>query len=92
MLICAVQQARKIKTCKIVSYDWLEDSLVKFTCKRAGPYLLSAQFKASEKTKAKKKEVRDTNIKKGGLPPPVSLSPGLHVLTSPSEDLRAGLR
>ena len=62
MHICAVQQARKIKTCKIVSYDWLEDSLIKFSCKQAGPYLLSAQFKASEKTKPKKKEIRDKNV------------------------------
>jgi len=61
-----VKQAKKIKSCKIVSYDWLEDSLMNFTSKRPGPYLLRSVIKERVKTKTKRKETREENIAKGG--------------------------
>ncbi|MCJ1246397.1 hypothetical protein MMC30_003604 [Trapelia coarctata] len=63
--VTMVKQAKKIKTCKIVSYDWLEDSLMNFTPKRPGPYLLKSVIKERAKAKAKKKETRAENITKG---------------------------
>ena len=62
---CPVEQALKIKSLKIVTFDWLEDSLLKRTRKREGPYLLNRFFKAKEKAKAKKKTVRKQKITNG---------------------------
>lgn len=64
-----MKQARKIKTCKVVSYDWLEDCLMKFTLRRVKPYLLNFVTKGRAKAKVERKETRDENIKKGGKCP-----------------------
>lgn len=69
-----VQQARKINGLKIVTFDWLEDSLMKGCRKKDGPYLLSRQFKIAVKAKVKKKTVRKENIQKGCKLPPKHLS------------------
>ena len=61
-----VQQARKIKKCKIVSWDWLEDSLLAKRPRRAGEFLLKGRIKVKAKAKATKKESRDANIMTGG--------------------------
>ncbi len=61
----AVQQARKLKDLKIVSFDWLEDSLMKGSPKQEGPYLMNRQVKVAAKVKAEKKAVRKENIQKG---------------------------
>lgn len=60
-----MKQAKKIKTCKVVSYDWLEDSLMNFTSKRTGPYLLKSAIKERAKAKAKRKQIRVEDIQKG---------------------------
>ena len=57
-----VQQARKMKTVKIVSFDWLEDSLMAKSAKREGEYLMGARAKTAKETKEKKKAVRKENI------------------------------
>ncbi|MCJ1389867.1 hypothetical protein MMC18_002724 [Xylographa bjoerkii] len=63
--VAMVQQARKLKKCKIVSWDWLEDSLLAKRPLRVGDFLLKGQVKAKVKAKATRKETRDDNIKKG---------------------------
>lgn len=60
-----VQQARAIKSLKVVTFDWLEDSLMKGSRKWEKPYLLSRQVKIDAKAKAEKKVVRKENIQKG---------------------------
>ena len=60
-----VEQALKIRSLKIVTFDWLEDSLLKGTRKKEGPYLLNQFFKEKEKAKAKKKAVRKEKITNG---------------------------
>ena len=62
-----VTQARKLKKLKIVSYDWLEDSLMKRSPRKEGEYLMHRKIKAIAKAKAKKKVVRKENLKAGGL-------------------------
>ena len=67
-MLLLVQQARKVKDLKIISFDWLEDSLMKSTHKPTGPYLMSRQVKVAAKAKAVKKEkktVRKENVQKG---------------------------
>lgn len=61
-----VKQAKKIKTCSIVSFDWLEDSLMKFTAKRVKPYLLKVVTKERARAKVESKQLRDEDIKTGG--------------------------
>ena len=61
-----MRQARSLKKIKIVSYDWLEDSLLNHSPKREGDYLLNRQVKTKAKSKAKKKAIRKENIRKGG--------------------------
>ncbi|MCJ1472638.1 hypothetical protein MMC13_001287 [Lambiella insularis] len=63
--VAMVQEARKLKKCHIVSFDWLEDSLMIKRPKRVGEYLMKAQVKAKAKAKAKKKVIRDATIMKG---------------------------
>lgn len=60
-----VQQARKLKTIKIVSFDWLEDSLMWMRPKNEREYLMAPRVKMAVETKAKKKAVRKDNIAKG---------------------------
>ena len=61
-----VKQARKIKKLKIVSFDWLEDSLMNHSPKREGGYLMKGRVKAAAKAKAKKTATRRQNMKQGG--------------------------
>ncbi|MCJ1386901.1 hypothetical protein MMC17_010029 [Xylographa soralifera] len=63
--VSMVQQARKLKRCKIVSWDWLEDSLLAKRPLRTGDFLLKGQVKAKAKVKATRKEIRDDNVMKG---------------------------
>lgn len=60
-------QAREVKKLKIVSYDWLEDSLMKRSRKKEGEYLMRRKIKAIAKAKAEKKVVREKNLLAGGL-------------------------
>lgn len=60
-------QARKIKKLKIVSYDWLEDSLMRQSPRKEGEYLMRGKIKAIAKTKAKRKVTRKKNLQAGGL-------------------------
>ena len=68
MVLRAVRKAKRFKI-KIVSYDWLEDSLLSKSRapKREGPYLLEIilknEKKASAKAKAKKAPKRQIKVK-----------------------------
>lgn len=60
-----MKSALKHKDVHIVSYDWLEDSLLKKTHKREGPYLMKNVVKAAlEKKKAFKRNVLKPRLKK----------------------------
>ncbi|MCJ1281427.1 hypothetical protein MMC26_000746, partial [Xylographa opegraphella] len=63
--VSMVQQAQKLKKCKIVTWDWLEDSLLAKRPLRTGGFLLKSQLKAKAKVKATRKGARDDNIMKG---------------------------
>jgi hypothetical protein len=56
-------------TVKIVSFDWLEDSLMKQSPKNARDYLMVPMTKVKAETKAKKKMLRKKNIAKGSMSP-----------------------
>ncbi|GAD98380.1 BRCT domain protein [Paecilomyces variotii No. 5] len=66
----AVQAAKRMKHVKIVSYDWLEDSLMSKTRrpKREGPYLCEKLWKRKTKKKATKagKKGKSAKSRKGG--------------------------
>lgn len=51
----AVKEAKRLKTIKIVTYDWLEDSLLSKTRrpKNEKPYLLEALFQSEKKKKGR---------------------------------------
>lgn len=59
-----VRQARKLGV-MIVSFDWLEDSLMKMVPQKIAQYLMVPRVKAAAETKAKKKTIRKKNIAKG---------------------------
>ncbi|KAL2056068.1 hypothetical protein ABVK25_003711 [Lepraria finkii] len=65
--VLMVHQASALKTIKIVSFDWLEDSLMSKTQspKSEGAYLIGPRVKKEAATKARKKIVRKGNIQKG---------------------------
>lgn len=65
LMIWLVRKARKIRTVKIVSWDWLEDTLMKGRPLKEFEYLLAPSMKCATETKEKKKAVRKENIKKG---------------------------
>lgn len=69
MTYVTVKQARKLKTVKIVSFDWLEDSLMKQRPKNVREYLMAPITKAKVETKVKKKILRKKNIAKGSVSP-----------------------
>ncbi|KAF2102650.1 hypothetical protein NA57DRAFT_71639 [Rhizodiscina lignyota] len=54
--VAAVRAALRIKQCKIVCYDWLEDSLQNKGRKREGPYLWKNKEKESAKLRAARQE------------------------------------
>ena len=60
-----VKRAILIKTIYIVSFDWLEDSLMKGRPRNERDYLISPRVKTEAATKARRKLVRKQNIKKG---------------------------
>ena len=60
-----VKQAHFLKTVHIVSFDWLEDSLMRGRPRNERDYLMGPRVKAEAATKAKKKKARKENIKKG---------------------------
>ena len=66
ILFLLVRQASKVKGIKVVSYDWLEDSLLSKSPKREGPYLMDRQAKSVAKSRAKKKATRKRNLREGG--------------------------
>lgn len=62
-----VHQARKLKTVKIVSFDWLEDSLMKGMAENEREYLMGPRTRLAVDNKAKKKATRRKNIAKGSM-------------------------
>jgi len=54
---------------KIVSFDWLEDSLIAMRVKNEREYLMGIRVKAAAQTKEKKKMLRKGNVKKGSQLP-----------------------
>lgn len=60
-----VQKARQFKTVKIVSFDWLEDTLLKERPVKESEYLMAPLVKCAKDIKEKKKAVRNDNIEKG---------------------------
>ena len=66
-LMIPVEQARALKTIKIVSFDWLEDSLMPKTgaSKSEEDYLMGPRIKKESATKTKKNVVRKANIREG---------------------------
>lgn len=64
-----MQAARKIKTLKIVTYDWLEDSLLARSPKGVANYLLKQHVKVEKKRKAKQKEKVKETVKAGSKQP-----------------------
>ena len=49
-----------------MTFDWLEDSLLKKAPMRAETFLLSRRIKVEQKAKAEKAAMRNENISKGG--------------------------
>ena len=64
--VCAVRQAVGRKTVRIVSHDWLEDSLLKQAPQRAKDYLLKKHLKMREALKGKRRVKRTKDFRKGG--------------------------
>lgn len=71
-----------MKAIKIVTYDWLEDSLQTRSHKREGEYLLSKVEKVEKKLKAERKSKEKKELKRDGkcllfpcTPPPSSNPP-----------------
>ena len=60
-----VRKARQLRTVRIVSWDWLEDSLMKGRALKEFEYLLAPLIKCAKEAKEKKKAVRRENIRKG---------------------------
>lgn len=60
-----VQKARQLKTVKIVSYDWFEDTLLEKHPQKEFKYLMAPLIKCAREAKTKKKAVRQENIRKG---------------------------
>lgn len=64
-----VEKARQLRTVKIVSYDWFEDSLLANHPQKESKYLMAPLIKCAGEAKAKKKAVRQENIRKGSRVP-----------------------
>ncbi|KAL6715479.1 hypothetical protein ACLMJK_006440 [Lecanora helva] len=63
--VTMVQQARRLRSVKIVSFDWLEDSLMSRMRRNEREYLMGPHAKLAALAKAKKKKTRRKNIAKG---------------------------
>ena len=65
IVIHLVKSALKHKHIHIVSYDWLEDSLLRKTRKREAPYLMKTVLKAAaNKKKNRKEKIQKPRVKK----------------------------
>ena len=64
-----VHKARQLRSVKIVSWDWLEDSLMKEHPMRELDYLLAPLVKCAKDAREKKKAVRKENIRRGSKSP-----------------------
>ncbi|KAI4124023.1 MAG: hypothetical protein LQ338_005012 [Usnochroma carphineum] len=63
----SVKQALRLKLFTIVTYDWLEDSLMRrFRLAPRGDYLVARAIKDAKKVKKAKKQTKKETIKKGG--------------------------
>lgn len=90
-----VRQAQKVKGLYIVSFDWLEDSLMKSWPRKEANYVLERQVRAAKKSKKEKKAVKKENIRNGRkfYPPPSSpFRPAKKASRLNSESLRKVLR
>lgn len=65
-MITAVQKAILLKTVKIVSFDWLEDSLMSKSVrlKPDRDYLMSETIRVASIEKKGRKKLRQSNVKK----------------------------
>ncbi|KAL9633021.1 MAG: hypothetical protein Q9164_004947 [Protoblastenia rupestris] len=65
--VATVKQAIELKTVKIVSFDWLEDSLLSKPprVRNEREYLMTSIIRTTAETKERKKLVRKQNITKG---------------------------
>ncbi|KAF6221291.1 hypothetical protein HO133_002146 [Letharia lupina] len=63
--VAMVQKARQLRTVKIVSWDWLEDTLMKEHPMKESEYLMAPLVKCAADNKEKKKAARKENIRKG---------------------------
>lgn len=66
--VATVRQARKIPTIKIVSFDWLEDSLMTKRRRNERAYLMGPLATTAAEAKVRKKMTRRKNIAKSGMP------------------------
>jgi hypothetical protein len=62
----AVKKAKPIKTCSIVTYDWLEDCCQNKRRRPCGKYLCKTVFKETIKEKAERRNREKTALKKDG--------------------------
>ncbi|KAL9584423.1 MAG: hypothetical protein Q9203_004665, partial [Teloschistes exilis] len=60
-----VLRAAKLQNVAIVTYDWLEDTLMKGYRHGVHAYIVSEVLKSEREAKEKRKRVRKSNIKKG---------------------------
>ena len=60
-----VQAAQKIKSIKIVTFDWLEDCLLDKKQLKAKAYLVSVVVKGRAERKSRKKQARKENLLSG---------------------------
>ena len=75
-----VREARTIDGLSIVTFDWLEDSLMKMYARKETGYLLRRQERASAKVKKPQKAVRKQTTRKGSARPLLPHSPNLFLL------------
>ena len=71
-----VDKARRLRTVKIVSWDWLEDTLMKGRPIEESAYLMAPLVKRAEDAKEKRKAVRRENIEKGSEWPSLDVCRG----------------
>ncbi|KAI4192748.1 MAG: hypothetical protein LQ348_003045, partial [Seirophora lacunosa] len=74
LTVHSVKTALKLKLLNIMTFDWLEDSLMKrFRLAPRGDYLVAHAIKDAKKVKKARKQTKKETIKKGGKrlnPPP----------------------
>ena len=93
LILCIiVLQAKRIPSIKIVSYDWLEDSLMNHRPLLEDPYYLMKRRALHDAEKrAKKREIRKQNIKKGSKSLCLYRDEAQHLIRCGSEALRKEL-